>query len=100
MPNPPPRKNIFGDYDGEKTPWIHLHFSVTNPRVWVFLVWKEESSSVGRLSMSKMRLVLAFALVMGFAGAFWIITPNMPQVLAQGTITGEWKASVNKDNSK
>jgi hypothetical protein len=50
--------------------------------------------------MSKMRLVLAFALAMGFAGAFWIITPNMPQVLAQGTTTGEWKASVDKDNSK
>jgi hypothetical protein len=50
--------------------------------------------------MSKMRLVLAFALVMGFVGAFWIITPNMPQVLAQGTTTGVWKASVNKDNSK
>lgn len=50
--------------------------------------------------MSKLRLVLAFALVMGFAGAFWIITPNMPQVLAQGTTTGEWKASVNQDTSK
>lgn len=50
--------------------------------------------------MSKLRLVLAFALVMGFVGAFWIITPNMPHVLAQGTTTGEWKASLNKDNSK
>ena len=56
--------------------------------------------------MSKMmRLVMAFALVMGFVGAFWIITPNMPHVLAQGTttqatMTGDWTASVNKDNSK
>lgn len=51
--------------------------------------------------MAKMvRLVLGFALVTGFVGAFWIITPNMPHVLAQGTTTGEWKASLNKDNSK
>ena len=51
--------------------------------------------------MSKMmRLVMVFALVMGFVGAFWIITPNMPHVLAQGATTGEWTASVNKDNSK
>jgi hypothetical protein len=51
--------------------------------------------------MSKMmRLVIAFALVMGFVGAFWIITPNMPHVLAQGATTGEWTASVDKDNSK
>lgn len=51
--------------------------------------------------MSKMmRLVLAFALVTGIAAAFWIITPNMPHVLAQGTTTGEWKASLNKENSK
>lgn len=57
--------------------------------------------------MSKMmRLVLGFALAMGFVAAFWTITPNSPQVLAQvttgaqSTTTGEWKASVNKDNSK
>jgi hypothetical protein len=51
--------------------------------------------------MSKlMRLVMVFALVMGFVGAFWIITPNMPHVLAQSTTTGDWKASLNKDNSK
>ena len=73
--------------------------------------------------MSKrMRLVMAFALVMGFVGAFWIITPNMPHVLAQdantprdttaaqsttergttaqGAMTGDWTASLNKDNSK
>ena len=48
----------------------------------------------------KVRFVLAFALVMGVLGAFWIITPNMPQVLAQGTTTGEWKAAVQKDGSK
>lgn len=51
--------------------------------------------------MSKMiRFVLGFGLVMGILGAFWVITPNMPHVLAQGTTTGEWKASLNKDNSK
>src|SRR5687768_7422851 len=51
--------------------------------------------------MSKMmRLLVAFALVMGFVGAFWIIAPNMPHVLAQGTTTGEWKASLTEDNSK
>ncbi len=51
--------------------------------------------------MSKMiRFVLSFGLVMGILGAFWVITPNMPHVLAQGTTTGEWKASLNKDNSK
>jgi hypothetical protein len=60
--------------------------------------------------MSKtIRLVLGFVLALGFVGAFWIITPNMPHVLAEGstsaqgtqaTITGDWKASVNKDNSK
>ena len=50
--------------------------------------------------MSKrMRLVMSLALAIGLVGAFWIITPNMPQVLAQGT-TGEWKASLSKDNSK
>ena len=50
--------------------------------------------------MSKrMRLVMSLALAIGLLGAFWIITPNMPQVLAQGT-TGEWKASLSKDNSK
>ena len=50
--------------------------------------------------MSKrMRLVMSLALAIGIVGAFWIITPNMPQVLAQGT-TGEWKASLSKDNSK
>jgi hypothetical protein len=51
--------------------------------------------------MSKMiRFVLGFGLVMGILGAFWVITPNMQHVLAQGTTTGEWKASLNKDNSK
>jgi hypothetical protein len=63
--------------------------------------------------MSKvMRMVMVFALVMGVVGAFWIITPNMPHVLAQNTTagqgtttgqattTGEWKATVSKDNSK
>ena len=51
--------------------------------------------------MSKMmRLGLAFALVVGFVAAFWPITPNMPQVLAQSATTGEWKASLQKDNSK
>jgi len=51
--------------------------------------------------MSKMmRLGVAFALVVGFMAAFWPITPNMPQVLAQSATTGEWKASLQKDNSK
>jgi len=51
--------------------------------------------------MSKrVRLVLRFALVFGFVGAFWIITPNSPQVLGQSTTSGDWTASVNKDNSK
>ena len=51
--------------------------------------------------MSKMmRFVLGFGLVMGILGAFWIITPNMPHVLAQSTTTGDWKASLEKDNSK
>jgi len=51
--------------------------------------------------MSKMmRLVLSFGLVVGFVAAFWPITPNMPQVLAQTTTTGEWKATLTKDNSK
>ena len=51
--------------------------------------------------MSKMvRFVLSFGLTMGIAAAFWVITPNMPHVLAQGTTTGEWKASINKENSK
>ena len=51
--------------------------------------------------MSKMvRFVLGFGIFMGILGAFWVITPNMPHVLAQGTTTGEWKASLNKDNSK
>jgi hypothetical protein len=51
--------------------------------------------------MSKMmRLGLAFALVVGYVAAFWPITPNMPQVLAQSATTGEWKASLQKDNSK
>ena len=51
--------------------------------------------------MSKMmRGLLGFVVAMGFVGAFWVITPNMPHVLAQGTTTGEWKASINKDTSK
>src|SRR5689334_17581896 len=51
--------------------------------------------------MSKMmRLGLAFAMAVGFVAAFWPITPNMPQVLAQSATTGEWKASLQKDNSK
>ena len=51
--------------------------------------------------MSKMmRGLLGFVVAMGFVGAFWVITPNMPHVLAQSTTTGEWKASINKDNSK
>ena len=48
----------------------------------------------------RLRMVLRFALVMGFVGAFWIITPNSPQVLGQSTTSGEWNASLNKDNSK
>ena len=44
--------------------------------------------------------VLRFALVLGFVGAFWIITPNSPQVLGQSATSGEWNASVNKDKSK
>lgn len=52
--------------------------------------------------MSRMaRFGLGLALMFGLACAFWIITPNMPQVLAQSaTITGEWKATVKKDESK
>ncbi|HEX2270281.1 MAG TPA: hypothetical protein VHH35_12125 [Pyrinomonadaceae bacterium] len=46
------------------------------------------------------RLGIALGLVLGLAAAFWIITPNMPHVLAQSTTTGEWKASLNKDKSK
>ncbi|HEU4712101.1 MAG TPA: hypothetical protein VFS76_11080 [Pyrinomonadaceae bacterium] len=52
--------------------------------------------------MSRMaRFGIGLALMLGMAGAFWIITPNMPQVLAQSaTTTGEWKATVKKDESK
>jgi len=52
--------------------------------------------------MSRMaRFGIGLALVLGLASAFWIITPNMPHVLAQGTTTtGEWKATLTKDNSK
>ena len=51
--------------------------------------------------MSKMmRLVLSFGLVVGFVAGFWPSTPNMPQVLAQSTTTGDWKATLTKDNSK
>ena len=49
---------------------------------------------------NRVRFVLRFVLVVGFVGAFWIITPNSPQVLAQATTTGEWKATLVKDNSK
>jgi len=48
--------------------------------------------------MSKMvRFVLGFGIFVGILGAFWVITPNMPQVLAQGTTSGEWKASLDWD---
>ena len=51
--------------------------------------------------MSKMmRWVLSFGLVVGFVAAFWPITPSMPQVLAQSAMTGEWKGTLAKDNSK
>ena len=53
--------------------------------------------------MSRMaRFGFGLALMLGLACAFWIITPNMPQVLAQNTTTttGEWKATLNKEDSK
>lgn len=55
--------------------------------------------------MSKIgRFGIGLALVIGFVAAFWPVTPNMPHVLAQNTtqstITGEWNANLNKDNSK
>lgn len=51
--------------------------------------------------MSKIaRFGIGLALVIGFVAAFWPVTPNMPHVLAQNTTTGEWTASLNKDNSK
>jgi hypothetical protein len=51
--------------------------------------------------MSKIgRFGIGLALVIGLVAAFWPVTPNMPHVLAQSTTTGEWKASLNKDNSK
>ncbi len=48
------------------------------------------------------RIGIGLALVVGFVAAFWPVTPNMPHVLAQSqsTTTGDWKASLNKDNSK
>jgi hypothetical protein len=49
--------------------------------------------------LKMVRFVLGFGLAVGIVAAFWVITPNMPHVLAQGTTTGEWKASVNKENS-
>jgi len=50
--------------------------------------------------MSKMmRMVMGLALAFGIVGAFWIITPNMTQVLAQST-SGDWTASLSKDSSK
>lgn len=51
--------------------------------------------------MSKIgRFGIGMALVIGLVAAFWPVTPNMPHVLAQSATTGEWKASLNKDNSK
>lgn len=46
------------------------------------------------------RLGIGLALVIGMTAAFWPVTPNMPHVLAQSTTTGEWKASLTKENSK
>ena len=46
------------------------------------------------------RLGIGLALVIGFVAAFWPVTPNMPHVLAQSAATGEWKASLNNENSK
>lgn len=46
------------------------------------------------------RVGIGLALAIGLLGAFWIITPGSPQVLAQSLTTGEWTASLNKDNSK
>lgn len=51
--------------------------------------------------MSKIaRFGIGLALVIGLVAAFWPVTPNMPHVLAQSATTGEWKASLNKENSK
>lgn len=52
--------------------------------------------------MSKLKRFAASLLaILGLAAAFWIIAPNMPHVLAQNpTTTGEWKASLTKENSK
>jgi hypothetical protein len=55
--------------------------------------------------MSKIgRFGVGLALVIGFVAAFWPVTPTMPHVLAQNTAqnatNGEWKASLNKENSK
>ncbi len=52
--------------------------------------------------MSRMaRFGIGLAFMLGLACAFWIITPNMPQVLAQNTTTtGEWKATIKKEDSK
>lgn len=52
--------------------------------------------------MSRMaRFGIALALLLGLSCAFWIITPNMPHVLAQGTtMTGEWKATLTKQDSQ
>lgn len=51
--------------------------------------------------MSKIeRLGIALGLVIGLVAAFWVVTPNMPHVLAQNAVTGEWKASLSKNNSK
>lgn len=49
------------------------------------------------------RIGMGLALVIGLTAAFWPVTPNMPHVLAQNTAqssTGEWNASLNKENSK
>jgi hypothetical protein len=51
--------------------------------------------------MSKIvRFGIGLALVIGLVAAFWPVTPSMPHVLAQSTTTGQWSASLNKDNSK
>jgi hypothetical protein len=50
------------------------------------------------------RIGIGLALVIGITAAFWPVTPNMPHVLAQNspqtTTSGEWNASLNKEDSK
>lgn len=46
------------------------------------------------------RFGIGLGLMIGIVAAFWIITTDMPHVLAQNATTGDWKASLTKNDSK